>query len=126
MHFSHDPVFDAPLRKIESLTQKFGKTESPDFCGVQLLIIGHSEIMNRASASSAKHEKSVSAVKFTISVFSVVTVRLYSTWTHDSLQCAHTHALLRVHHRSDDCCDRWSDDSGARLGLCALGTTRSS
>ena len=72
MHFSHDPVFDAPLRKFESLTQKFGKISSLGFCGVQLLIIGHSEIMNRASANRGKHAKSVSAVKFTISVFSVV------------------------------------------------------
>ena len=59
------------------------------------MIIGHSEIMNRASANRVRHEKSVSAVKFTISVFSVVTVQLYSTLAHDSLQRAHTHALLQ-------------------------------
>ena len=78
MYFSHDPVFDALLRKIESLTQKFGKTESPHFCGVQLLIIGHFEIRNRASANRAKHAKSVSTVKFTISVFSQPCTYLYS------------------------------------------------
>ena len=76
MYFSHDPVFDAPLRKIESLTQKSKRHAILAFLWSATFDYWALRNYEPCERKPGKTFKERGVVKFTISVFSVVQLQL--------------------------------------------------